>query len=48
VFAVADPEQVHGPLVATILDELRGVGTCPSTGPTALRTSQLMDSILGS
>ena len=48
VFAVADPEHVHGPLVATILDELRGVGTCPSTGPTALRTSQLMDSILGS
>ena len=48
VFAVADPEHVHGPLVATILDELRGVGTCPSTGRTALRTSQLMDAILGS
>jgi hypothetical protein len=31
---------------ATSGDELRGGGTCPSTGRTALRTSQLMDAIL--
>lgn len=43
---VADPEHVHGPLVATILNELRGAGTCPSTGRSALRTSEAMDSIL--
>jgi len=47
-FDVPDPEHVHGPLVATILDELRGSGDCPSTGRTALRTSELMDAILGS
>jgi predicted dehydrogenase len=47
-YEVGDPPHVHGPLVATILDELRGVGTCPSTGRTALRTSELMDAILGS
>jgi predicted dehydrogenase len=46
-YEVADPAHVHGPLVATILDELRGNGTCPSTGRTALRTSELMDAILG-
>ncbi|MGM0384557.1 MAG: Gfo/Idh/MocA family protein [Actinomycetota bacterium] len=45
---VPDPERVHGPLVATILDELRGTGTCPSTGRSALRTSAVMDTILGS
>lgn len=46
-YEVADPAHVHGPLVATILDELRGTGNCPSTGRTALRTSELMDAILG-
>jgi predicted dehydrogenase len=48
LYEVGDPAHVHGPLVATILDELRGVGTCLSTGKSALRTSTLMDSILGS
>jgi predicted dehydrogenase len=47
-YEVSDPSHVHGPLVATILDELRGVGTCPSTGRTALRSSELMEAILGS
>ena len=46
-YEVGDPEHVHGPLVATILDELRGVGSCPSTGRSALRTSRVMDSVLG-
>jgi predicted dehydrogenase len=47
-YEVGDPQHVHGPLVATILDELRGIGTCPSTGKSALRTAALMDSILSS
>lgn len=47
-FEVPDPAHVHGPLVAAILEELRGVGVCPSTGRSALRTSALMDAILGS
>jgi predicted dehydrogenase len=47
-YEVGDPPHVHGPLVATILDELRGIGTCPSTGKSALRTAALMDSILSS
>ncbi len=46
-FDVGDPAHVHGPLVATILDELGGRGTCPSTGRSALRTAELMDAILG-
>ncbi len=46
-FEVDDPAHVHGPLVATILDELGGTGTCPSTGRSALRTAVLMDAILG-
>ncbi|HET7724709.1 MAG TPA: Gfo/Idh/MocA family oxidoreductase, partial [Propionibacteriaceae bacterium] len=47
LYEIDDPRHVHGPLVATILDELRGVGTCPSTGESALRTAVLMDAILG-
>ena len=46
-YGVGDPTHVHGPLVATILDELRGIGTCPSAGRTALRTTELMDALLG-
>jgi predicted dehydrogenase len=46
-YPVPDPDHVHGPLVATILDELRGIGTCPSTGRSALRTAELMDAVLG-
>jgi predicted dehydrogenase len=47
-FDVGDPQHVHGPLVATMLDEIRGIGRCPSSGTSALRTAALMDSILGS
>lgn len=44
---VADPPHVHGPLVTSIIDELHGRGTCPSTGATALRTATIIDAILG-
>lgn len=46
-YEVPDPEHVHGPLVTTILDELRGRGSCPSTGRSALRTSEVMETIIG-
>ena len=45
---LGDPEHVHQPLVQTIVDEMNGIGTCPSTGETALRTARVMDAILAS
>lgn len=47
-FSFEPPRHVHQPLVQTIVDELRGVGKCPSTGETALRTMQVMDTVLES
>ncbi|HZQ63490.1 MAG TPA: Gfo/Idh/MocA family oxidoreductase [Casimicrobiaceae bacterium] len=44
---VADPPHVHQPLVQTIIDEVNGRGTCPSTGRSAARTARVMDAILG-
>ncbi|MGB7999524.1 MAG: Gfo/Idh/MocA family oxidoreductase [Anaerobacillus sp.] len=42
------PEHVQQPLIQTIVDELNGVGTSPSTGLTALRTSEVMDKLVAS
>ncbi|WP_022886787.1 Gfo/Idh/MocA family protein [Glaciibacter superstes] len=44
--SVDDPPHVHQPLVQTIVDEVNGVGSCPSTGTTAMRTARVMDQIL--
>lgn len=41
-----NPATIQQPLVQSIVDELLGNGSCPSTGHTALRTSQLMDDVL--
>jgi 1,5-anhydro-D-fructose reductase (1,5-anhydro-D-mannitol-forming) len=41
-----NPPPVHQPLVQTIVDELLGRGTCPSTGTSARRTSAVMDRVL--
>lgn len=41
------PEHIQQPLIQTIVDELRGVGVCPSTGETAIRTARAMDRIVG-
>jgi predicted dehydrogenase len=41
-----NPEHVQQPLIQTIVDELRGVGTCPSTGESGARTSWVMDRML--
>lgn len=41
------PEHIQMPLIQTIVSELNGEGTCPSTGETASVTSKAMDQILG-
>lgn len=45
-FAITPPEHIQGPLIRTIVAELRGEGQCPSTGISAARTSWVMDAIL--
>ena len=40
---VRNPPHVHQPLIQTIVDELRGNGTCPSSGESAARTSWVLD-----
>lgn len=41
-----NPPHVHQPLVQTVVDELLGRGTCPSTAESARRTSAVMDAVL--
>ena len=41
------PEHIQMPFIQTIVSELNGKGTCPSTGKTAAVTSRIMDEILG-
>jgi predicted dehydrogenase len=43
-----NPPHVQAPLIQTIVDDLLGKGTCPSTGTSAARTSQVMDTVLAS
>ena len=45
-FEIASPEHIQGPLIETIVRELRGEGLCPSTGISAARTSRVMDEIM--
>ncbi len=40
------PEHVQQPLIQTVVDELHGGGTCPSTGISAVRTTRVIDDIL--
>ncbi len=40
------PPHVQQPLIQTIVDELRGVGICPSTGKTAARANWVMGQVL--
>ncbi len=46
-FVLANPVHVEEPLIQTVVDALRGLGSCPSTGETAARTSRVMDDVLG-
>ena len=43
VYETRNPPHVHQPLIQTIVDELHGRGTCPSTGESAARTSWVLD-----
>ena len=43
---MGNPEHIQQPLIQSIVDELQGRGTCPSTGETAMRTSRVMDAVL--
>jgi predicted dehydrogenase len=40
------PAHIQQPLIQTVVDELNGVGECPSTGASAARTSWVMDQML--
>lgn len=44
---IPKPDHVHQPLVELVVQELRGEGTCPSTGETGMRASMWMDKITG-
>ena len=45
-FHLPNPPHVAQPLIQTVVDDLLGRGVCPSTGETAQRTSQVMDTVL--
>ncbi len=45
-FPIDDPPHVQEPLIRTVVDELNGVGTCPSTGVAGARTNWMMERIL--
>jgi predicted dehydrogenase len=47
-FDLPNPPHIQQPLIQTIVDALRGQGSCPSTGETAARTSRVMDIVLAS
>ena len=46
-FDIPHPEHVQQPLIQTVVDELMGLGKCPSTGRTGAMTSWAMDRMLG-
>jgi predicted dehydrogenase len=45
-YAVAYPQHIQQPLIQLVVDDLIGIGHCPSTGETALRTTWVMDQML--
>lgn len=46
-FEIPNPPHIAQLLIQTIVDELRGVGSCLSTGKTGASASRVMDKILG-
>lgn len=46
-YALQNPLHIQQPLVETIVAELTGRGTCPSTGVSAARTTWVIDQVLG-
>ncbi len=47
-FSIEYPPHIQQPLIQTVVDELTGVGRCPSTGQSAARTTRIMDQLLKS
>ncbi len=45
-FSYDYPPHVQQPLIQAVVDELNGIGACPSTGDSAARTSWVMDQML--
>jgi predicted dehydrogenase len=45
-FDIPDPPHIQQPLIQTVVNELLGRGTCPSTGVSAARTTAVMDAAL--
>ncbi|MGE7138013.1 Gfo/Idh/MocA family protein [Luteibacter sp. NPDC031894] len=43
---IANPQHIQQPLIESIVAELTGKGTCPSTARTGARTSWVMDQVL--
>jgi len=41
-----NPAHVQQPLIQTIVDELNGIGQCPSTGISAARTNRVMEQLV--
>jgi predicted dehydrogenase len=46
-FFLPPPPHVQQPFIQTIVEELTGQGTCPSTGESGARTAWVMDQIMG-
>jgi hypothetical protein len=46
IFPLRNPPHVHQPLIQTIVDELRGLGRCESTGESGARATWVMDRCL--
>ena len=44
--SINTPEHVQQPLIQAIVNQLNGIGQCPSTGVSAMRTAWVMDQIL--
>jgi predicted dehydrogenase len=45
-FEVGQPQHVQQPLIQSIVNELNGVGACPSTGDSGARTTWVIDQLL--
>lgn len=45
-YSFEQPDFIEQPLIQTVVDELRGWGTCPSTMASAARTSRIIDIIM--
>ena len=45
-FPAETPQHIQQPLIQSIVDELNGLGQCPSRGESALRTNRVMDELL--